>query len=152
MEIVIKTFDALRRSFAMMALAKLSNRPREELFKQELSKVSVNGVMKDVFEEVPKLINLPDEFRATRLPNDVADKLRERVARGDVTTIVAKPEPFTWIILKSGHEEFRTIYGLWVGRPASWRGKINPDALPRLGLTGEEAAAKGIPIPSFAKD
>lgn len=149
---IIDGFDRLRRAFAMMSLAMVSNWSRERLFKKERVQVSIGGVMQEVLEEVAKL-NLPSEFRAVRLPSNIADKLRARVARGDVTCIVANPEPFTWITIKSAHEELRIIYGIWVGRPASWRGKVDPDKLPHLGaMTVKEAEAKGIPIPQMSKE
>lgn len=143
--------DCLRRSLAMMALAKISNWPREQLFKKEKASVSVNGVMQLVEEEVAKLTIDFDKVNAKRLPREIADKLRERVARGDVTCIVKQPEPFTWLTFKlEDGNEVRTIYGIWVGRVASWRGNIDPAALPHLGaMTPEEAEAKGIPVPKF---
>ena len=117
---------AWNRAFAYVALAMISNWPRERL--QTLGK----------------------EFRFKRLPSDVCDRLRRTVANGDVTCIVSQPEPFTWIVVKCGEEYFRTIWGVWVGRPASWRGKIDPDSLPHIGMmTTAEAEAKGIPIPTF---
>lgn len=134
---IIETWDALRRAFAMMSLAMVSNWPRERLFQRNKE------------NEFTAKLNLPDNFRATPLPKEVAEKLRDRVARGDVTTIQPNPEPFTWIVIVTGHEELRCIYGIWVGRPASWRGRIDPAKLPRLDtyLTPEEAVAKGIPLP-----
>lgn len=149
---IIGTYDALRRSFAMMALAIASNMKRDELFMKEQVKVEINGERQMVLQEIPKL-TLPSDvqMRATRLPTAVADKLRARVARGDVTCIVSNPEPFTWLVIKAGHEEFRCIYGIWVGRVASWRGKIDPAKLPRLdnAMTVDEAIAKGIPVPNL---
>lgn len=151
---IVQIWDALRRAFAMMSLAMVSDWPRERLFKRASVKISVDGVMKEVLEEVPKLTsNVPSNMRAVRMPHDIGEKLRRRVARGDVTTIVPHPEPFTWIVITSGHEELRTIYGIWVGRAASWRGKVDPDKLPHLGaMTVQEAEAKGIPIPNFGKE
>jgi len=135
---IIETWDALRRAFAMMALAMASNMPREKLFQ------------KNADGEYTLKLNLPNSFRATLIPKAVATKLRERVARGDVTTI-QPPEPFTWLVIKTGHEEMRAIHGIWVGRAASWRGKVDPATLPRSSnfMTAEEAIAKGIPVPTF---
>jgi len=119
--------NSLRRAFAMMALAMMSAVPRDELIK-----TTKYGI------------------RQVAIPTDVRDKLRLRVARGDVTCIVAKPEPFVWLVITSAHEEFRAIYGIWVGRPASWRGKIDHENLPHLdAMTPAEAIAKGIPIPGY---
>jgi hypothetical protein len=118
--------NAWNRAFANVALAIVSNWPRE------------------------KLQTLGREFRFKALPPAVGNKLRATVAQGDVTCIVPQPEPFTWIIIKCGNEYFRTVYGIWVGRPASWRGQINPNSIPLLGvLTLDEAMQKGIPIPEF---
>ncbi len=151
MEVTRESFECIRRSFAMMALAMAANMPREKLFKHELVRVEINGIIQNAMQEVPKVV-LP-MFRAVRLPTDIADKLRVRVARGDVTTIVPQPEPFTWLLTKVGENELRCIYGIWVGRPASWRGKINPDNIPHLGaLTVAEAEAKGIPVPNMPKE
>ncbi len=127
---IIEVYDNLRRAFAMMALAMVSDKPREKL--KEL---------------------MPNTMRLVPIPVDVRDKLRLRVARGDVTTIVADPEPFMWIVIKTAHEELRSIYGIWVGRTASWRGKVDPDKLPHIGaMTPQEAEAKGIPIPNLSKE
>lgn len=149
---IIEAYDSLRRAFAMMALAIAANMKRDDLFMKEQVKVEVNGERQIVLQEIPKLtLHESVQMRATRLPTVVADRLRERVARGDVTCIVANPEPFTWLIVKAGHEEFRCIYGIWVGRPASWRGRIDPAKLPRLdnAMTVDEAIAKGIPVPNL---
>lgn len=149
-----ESIECLRRSFAMQALAIVSTFEREKLFKKKPVKISVDGIVKEVEEEVPELKDLPSYFRATRLPSDIADKLRTRVARGDVTCIVRNPEPFTWLTFKlEDGNEVRTIYGIWVGRAASWRGKINTDALPHIGaMTPAEAEAKGIPVPNWGKE
>lgn len=145
--------DALRRSFAMMALAMISDWPREKLFKRERIRAQIDGKDVMVEQEVPKLQGMPDNFRAVRLPDAICGKLRERVARGDVTTIVPEPEPFTWLVIETGGEEMRTIYGIWVGRPASWRGRIDPKKLPHIGaMTVAEAEAKGIPVPAMPKE
>lgn len=135
-EFLRTTFFNLGSAFMMMALATVSNKPREELFNL---KVGAGG-------EVEIDLNLPSEFRAAFIPKDKADALRERVVRGDVTCIVANPEPFVWLYVKVGEREFRCVYGLWIGRPASWRGKINPTSLPHMAMTPSEAEQKGIPV------
>lgn len=114
----------LRKAFVMTGLAVASNKPREWL------------------ERMPK------GYRAEPLAKQAVDQMRERVVSGAVTTIVADPEPFTVLIyLGDDYVNARCIYGVWVGRRASFFGNA-PKELPRLGmLTPEQAIAKGIPMP-----
>lgn len=128
MQEYIEFCDSLRRAFAMTTLAMLSNVSRDDIV-ERASKVGV---------------------RVTAIPVELRDKLRLCVARGDVTCIVPSPEPFAWLVIKTAHEELRTTYGIWVGRPASWRGKVDPNTLPHLNtMTVAEAEAKGIPMPAM---
>lgn len=112
----------LQRSFAMLALAIISaTKTREEL------------------------ATLPPEFRAEWVPDAVAVKLRERMLRGDVTCIRPNPEPFTFVFWLGSWGSVRCVWGMWLERPASWRGKI--EAPKRQLITREEAISRGIPLP-----
>ena len=115
-------FMPIRRAFAMMALAMASDWPRE------------------------KLTTLPTGFRCEVIPYGTAVQLQNRVVNGDVTCIVPNPEPFTYIFFKGTFGELRTVYGIWIGKAASWRGTIAPPKRNGV-LTREEALAKGIPLP-----
>lgn len=99
------------------------------------------------------LETLPKGMSAGVIPTTVAVKLRERVASGDVTCVVPNVEPFTAVYIMTGptakRSELRCVWGLWIGRQASWKGTTRAP-LQRLGvMTPDEARAKGIPVPDF---
>lgn len=119
-------FIPLRRAFAMMTLAMVSNKPREYI--EHLTKT------------------LPG-FAATAMPPDEAERLQNAIVNGDVTCIVANPMPGMRLWYQGSFGNGKSIYGIWT-KPASWRGtRAAPPK--RVGwLTPEQAMAKGIPLPS----
>ena len=66
-------FECIRRSFAMMALAMVSATFTREQLETDL----------------------PPGMTAELVPPSIADKLKERMISGAVTTIRPNPEPFT---------------------------------------------------------
>jgi hypothetical protein len=110
----------LGRAFVMVSLAAASHAPRNTL---------------ETLSPDLKIIPITDDA--------LIAKLKEVVLNGDVTCIVPAPEPFVFIHHVS--TGMRTVYGIWVGRKASWRGAIT---IPKSQLlTREQAIAQGIPLP-----
>lgn len=101
MTVTRDTFAPLQRAFAMFALASIANKPRDKLLAYCHDGVTIEPVTE----------------RETTL------KLQECVAVGDITCIVPDPQPFVWLVYRGSFGAVRMLYGLWVGREASWKGK-----------------------------
>lgn len=88
------------RAFAMVGLAIASSKPREFATNAGIRSEPIKGF--------------------------IAEQLASAVEDGSVTTIVESPQPFTFLITSGCFGEIRAIYGVWVGRKASWYGKRAP--------------------------
>lgn len=100
----------LRRSFALMALAMLAIRDRSTL------------------AEIPNTIAgpefcRPEGFSIAPLDKGTSKLLQLKVVNGDVSCYVKTPEPFMFIYYKGTFGEVRTVYGLNLTKPASWKGR-----------------------------
>jgi len=91
----------LRRAFAMMALAMVSHYPRS-----------------------PELWSLPPGFSYEEMDKVTSDRLHQEIIDGNVTVIVTNPQPFLFLHYKGTFGGLRTVYGVWLTRPASWRGTL----------------------------
>lgn len=118
----------VRRAFASMGVAIASTLDREQL------------------------ATLPRGYAAEAVQPALAERLQDAVANGDIFCFKANPQPFTQITLtgtfRSGSDNpatYTSMWGLWVGKKASWRGTREPPK--RLSISREEAIAKDIPMP-----
>jgi hypothetical protein len=106
-EAVIRVvWPSLQRAFAMMALAMLANKSRDEITQ--------------FAERIPGFSYEPITAVETVL------HLQDCVERGDVTCIIKDPQPFLYLYYRTPSMSVRMVYGLWIGRQASWRGTRDP--------------------------
>jgi hypothetical protein len=115
------TLSNVARAFAMLALALVSS-----------GKVTV--------EDAVQLRG----FSHSPMPEGQAVRLREAALIGQVTTVVAGPEPYTFIYMAGGYGSVRTVRGIWMERKASFYGKVLPPLKPSLMVSGED-----IELPEF---
>lgn len=104
-EVTRETFKGIRRAFAMMALAMLAAKPRNWLAE---GRYPIGVSTKRVIDAV------------------TIERLQLCVVNGDVTCIVPDPQPFTFLHYQGTFGEVKLMYGLWIGRAASWRGQRTP--------------------------
>lgn len=106
----------LRRAFAMMSLAIAASFPREKLNK------------------------LPQGFRLEPVPVTLRGQLGRAIRDGDVTVIVTHPYPLS-LIYYDAFPGIHIPYGVWIGRPASWKGKLKPKQDAEVNSFGEFLAS-----------